>query len=145
MKAMSSTGITLLLTAALSSGGEPSRHEAVTKELLTNVEKITMALAAIKDEETSKAATPVLRGLAKGWESIRKKAEDLPPPSAEEKAQLEKKFKSSLESAQKKLFLEVARVRQVDGGPNALATLNQVLGKKVKEKKSEPGAGPSTK
>lgn len=129
------SGVVLLAASMSAQGGGAARHEAVIKELLANVDKITTTLGAIKDEETSKEAVAALKLAAKEWAAIRKKAEDLPPPSQEEKDQLEKKFKAPLEMAQKKLFGEIGRVRMVPGGRDALAAINEVLGTKKTDKK----------
>src|SRR5262245_9428497 len=135
-------GVAALVAAALSvvgllaagptavCGGGLARHEAAIKDLLGNIDKITTLLATIKDAERTKEATPPLKQAAKEWENIRKKADDLPPPTQDEKTQLEKKYKEPLEMAQKKLFAEVARVRVTPGGLDALAAIAKVLGQK---------------
>ena len=96
-------------------------------------DSLTATLATIRDEETAKGAQPELRKTAAKWKLIKQKAEDLPPPSRQEKDRLEKQYKMKLEEAQKKLFGEVARVRMVSGGREALLEISSVLEKKAKK------------
>lgn len=128
-------GLALLLGTLMVQAGEADRHEAVIKQMLTNLDKIVSGLASIKDEPSAKAAHGTLKPLNKDWVALRKKAEDLPPPTPQERDQLVKKYKVPLESAQKKLTAEVDRVRNVPGGPEALVAINDVLAKKPKKKK----------
>jgi hypothetical protein len=105
---------------------------AVVKEMLGVIDKLTMALAGIKDATTAEAAKPELRKLAKAWTVVRDKAEKTPPPSKEEKARLEKDFKSQMELAQRKLFGEVGRVRNIPGTRDALEEIRSVLTRAMK-------------
>jgi hypothetical protein len=130
------SGLAMLLVATLPAGaGEVDRHEAAIKEMLGNIDKIVAGLATVKDEASAKAAVGGLKQLAKDWERIRKKAEDLPPPTPKEREALIKKFKAPLETVQKKLAAEVRRVRTVPGGAEAVKTISAVLAGKAKEKK----------
>jgi len=136
MKPRWSQVISLLILIGPAWAGESPRHEAVIKELLANVDKIAGVLATVKDEETAKSAIPDLRKRAKEWDVIRKKAEALPPPSAEERDKLAKKFLPDVEATRKKLFAEVGRVKQLPGGRAALQEIRAVLqGQMLKEKK----------
>ena len=114
--------------------GEPkeSPQAAVVKEMLGVMDRLTMALSGIKDAATADAARPELRKLAKEWTMARAKAEKTPPPSKEEKARLEKDFKSQMELAQRKLFAEVGRVRGIAGAADALEEIRSVLTRVMK-------------
>lgn len=109
-----------------------SPQAAVVKEMLGVMDKLTAALSGIKDAATAEAAKPDLRKLAKAWTAVRDKAEKAPPPSKEEKARLEKDFKSQMELAQRKLFGEVGRVRAIPGAGDALQEIRSVLARTMK-------------
>jgi len=109
-----------------------SPQAAVVKEMLGVMAKLTTALSGIKDGAAAEAARPELRKLAKEWTTIRAKAEKAPPPSKEERARLEKDFKSQMELAQRKLFGEVDRVRTIAGAREALEEIRGVLTRSMK-------------
>jgi hypothetical protein len=109
-----------------------SPQAAVVKEMLGVMDKLTLALSGIKDTATAEAAKPELRKLAKAWTAVRDKAEKTPPPSKEEKARLDKDFKSQMETAQRKLFGEVGRVRNIPGAGDALQEIRSVLTRTMK-------------
>jgi hypothetical protein len=109
-----------------------SPQAAVVKEMLGVMDKLTEALSGIKDSATAEAAKPELRKLAKAWTAVRDKAEKTPPPSKEEKARLEKDFKSQMELAQRKLFGEAGRVRNIPGAGDALQEIRSVLTRTMK-------------
>jgi hypothetical protein len=118
---------------------EPGKEEpkespqaAVVKEMLGVMAKLTTALSGIKDGATAETARPELSKLAKEWTAIRAKAEKAPPPSKEERARLEKDFKSQMELAQRKLFGEVDRVRNIAGAREALEEIRGVLTRTMK-------------
>jgi hypothetical protein len=114
-------------------GGAKGSFEDVVKQMLDTMGSLTTTLATIRDDETAQSAHPELRKTAGKWQLIKKKAEDLPPPSKEEKDRLTKQYKTKLEEAQKKLFGEVARVSVIPGGRGALLEISSVLGKKSKQ------------
>lgn len=114
---------------------EPGKgsYEDVVKQMIETMDSLSQTLATIKDEESAKESQPTLKKTAAKWQSIKKQAESLPPPSREEKDRLAKQFKVKLEEAQKKLFGEVARVSLVPGGRQALLEISSVLEKKSKQ------------
>ena len=117
----------------LAYGHGEARFEAVLKEMLGTMEKVTTNLAGIRDEETAKAAQPELRKLAGQWQALIKKAEDVAPPNREEKTRLEEAYAGRFMEARKKLFGEVERVRGVAGGREALAEISAVIQRKSKQ------------
>jgi len=125
-------GLILVCAVLAAPGGAASPFEDVLKSILATMDQIATVLSGIRDEDTAKAAHPELRKAAQQWQDIRKKADNLPPPSKEEKDRLEKQYKSKLESAQKKLFGEIARVQGIPGGRDALKEISAVLAKKAK-------------
>lgn len=128
-------GISLLALSALVAssvlGGAPAPSFAdVVKEMLATMEKLSTNLAGIMDEETAKSARPELVKAASGWQQLRQKAAKMRPPTREEKDRLEKEYKEKMQVAQKKLFAEIARVKGVPGGREALKEISAALGKK---------------
>jgi hypothetical protein len=125
--------LSLLMGLSASRGGGKSAFDEIVQQMIDTIDSLTTTLATVQNEETAKEAQPSLRKSAAKWQIIYKKAKDLPPPSREEKDRVAKQFKMKLEESQKKLFAEVARVRTVPGGPQALLEISGVLEKKKKE------------
>lgn len=127
-------GISLLALGglvAVSNADDPQVSFAdVIKEMLGTMDKITASLTSIRDEETAKSARPELLKAAASWQDIVQKAAKMKPPSREEKEKLEKEYKDKMRAAQKKLFEEIARVKGVPGGREALKEISAALGKK---------------
>ena len=127
-------GLPLLLAFVLPvQGGAKAGFEDIVKQMVQTMDTLTRTLGTIQDEETAKGARPELRKAAEKWHTIKKNAENLPPPSREERDRLAKEYKGKLEEAQKKLFVEVARVALVPGGKDALLEISGVLAKKSKQ------------
>src|SRR5262249_32604223 len=128
MKSLLSVGVLVFFISIAPAGGEPS-HEDVVKQMLAGVDKITMSLTNITNEESAEAAKPELRKAAKEWIELRAKVEKLPPPPREEKDRLDKEYKDKLVAARKKLVAEQIRVQNIPGGPEALKEIRGVLAK----------------
>lgn len=125
--------VLVLFLAGVSFAGEGSaRLEDIVRAMLGAIERFTTTLGTIQDEDSAKAAQPILAKGAAEWLSLRKKAENVAPPTREEKEKLEKEFKGKLEEAQKKLFAEIARVQTVAGGNEALQELSKAMARKPK-------------
>jgi hypothetical protein len=131
MKTLLSVGVLVLFISLAPAGGEPS-HEDVIKQMLAGLDKITMSLTTITNEESAEAAKPELRKAAKEWVELRAKVEKLPPPPREEKDRLDKEYKEKLVTARKKLVAEQIRVQNIPGGPEALKEIRSVLAKPMK-------------
>jgi hypothetical protein len=129
-------GASLLAIAgfvALSGGGESAtKFEEVVKEMLATLDKMSVALSAIKDAESAKAARPELKNSVARWQVLRKKAENMKLPSKEEKDRLEKEYRGKIVSAHKKLLGEIGRVRDVPGGKEALQEMRALIEKDKK-------------
>lgn len=127
-------GFTLLcLTVAASVDAGEGRFEGVLKDLVGALDKLTTTLAGITNEDSAKEAQPELRKLAAQWQTLMKKAEDVAPPTKEEKERLEKAYATKLTEARRKLFGEVERVREVAGGREALKEISVVIARKSKK------------
>ncbi len=127
----------LLMVPSLSAAQEKAQFEDTIKQMLETMDSLSTLLATVRDEETAKSSQAPLRKAAEKWHAIKKNADGLPPPPKEEKDRLAKQYRMKLEEAQKKLFGEVARVRSVRGGPEALLEISGVLDKKSKQDTNE--------
>ncbi len=130
------TGILLAVSGVLGLAQDPPPAPTfadVTREVLATLDQITTALKTVTDEDTAAAARPALNKAAQRFVELRKKAETMKPPTKEEKERLEKEFRPKLTEAQKNLFAEIGRVRQVPGGPDALKELQAVVNPKKKK------------
>ena len=126
--------LVLMSVVVVQGSGTATKFEDVIKEMLGIMGKLSTTLEGIKDEDTAKAAKPDLRTAAGRWVELRKKSESMKPPAKEEKDRLEKEYKEKLLAAQKKLFGEIARVKTVPGGPDALKEIVAVVDKEKKPK-----------
>ena len=71
---------------------------------------------------------PLLKKSATEWNVLRKRAEKVPPPTRQEKEVLVREYQIKIQDAQKKLFSEIARVKDIPGGKEALHEVNQAFG-----------------
>lgn len=108
-------------------------YEKVIKQTLDTMDTLTKTLKSIRDEGSAKSAKLEVAKAAEQWQSVQKKSAELPPPSKEEKDRLAKLYKMKLEEAQKNLFGEAARVRNISGGPDVLLAISSILDKKAKK------------
>ena len=102
---------------------DAGRREEIIKNMLTAMGKVTKTLSTIQDEESARASNGELKKTAEEWRLLRKKAENVPPPSMKEKERLAMLYKGKLEESQKLLFTQILRVQQVPGGKDALGDL----------------------
>ena len=83
-------GIVLALVLLL--GG--TTHDSATRESMAIMEDWTAILETVKDPESAKAAVPRLERIAERFESLQKRAKDLPTPKPEELDALRKKYEA---------------------------------------------------
>jgi len=122
-------GVLVALGAGLLplTAGEESPHELAVKQVLKSLDKLTVALAAVKDADTAQAARPELRKAAKDWTDLKAKTALLPPPDKAEKDRLAKEYKGKMDEALKKFFTEVGRVRSFPAGKEVLMEIKTVI------------------
>jgi hypothetical protein len=119
---------------AAAPAGEASQ-EALLKDMLGTLEKITKELSTIQNQGTADAARPELKKAATKMLDLRKQADEVKQPSKEEKDRLAKEYAPKFEAAVKKLQTESARVKGVPGGEAALEELAVLKDTKDKGKK----------
>lgn len=129
MNARSWMGVLVAFGAGLLplTAGEESPHELAVKQVLKSLDKLTMALSAVKDAETAQAARPELRKAAKDWTELKSKTALLPPPDKAEKDRLAKEYKGKMDDAIKKYYVEVGRVFSFQAGKEVLVELKPVV------------------
>jgi hypothetical protein len=123
-----------------SPAGEKGSHEAIVKDMLETVEKITARLGTITDQNSADAARDDLKDLAMKMLKLRKRAEDLKQPNKAEKDRLTKVYAPKFEVAFKELREQTLRVKGIPGGDEAvreLAVLNEKKDAKDNKKKDD--------
>jgi hypothetical protein len=113
-------------------GGTASPYESVLKEMVAALDMLSDTLGTIKDEPSAKAAKPELKKAVSRLEGARKKAQDLKQPDKAEKDRIAKEYKEKLDASIKKLFAEMARVKSVPGGDEAVKEIYGTEDKKPK-------------
>jgi hypothetical protein len=121
--------IALGLLRGVASAGEDEagRREAIVKNMLTAMGKITKTLTTIEDQGSAAAAKGDIKKAADEWRILLKKAENIAPPSKAEADRLAKAYKAKLEEAQKVLFTQILRVQQIPGGRDTVDDLAKVF------------------
>ena len=109
-------------------------HREVVEKMLAVMGNITKTLKNIRDEDSAKAAREELKKSAEAWVDLRKSGENMAPPTREEKKKLVEKYGIKMKDAQKGLFIEIARVRLVPGGGEALTEIRSAFQSAGEEK-----------
>lgn len=124
------TSRVVLATAVIAFGAaggrgqeETSPHEAVVKEMLAGIDKLTAVLATIKDEATATEARPELKKAVTAFLATRKKAASLPQPGAQERDRVSRAYRKKLADAVNRYLQERGRVSRIAAGRDALAEL----------------------
>jgi hypothetical protein len=129
-----SIGMTLTLFAfglLSAAAGEDTPYDQSLKQMLKTLERLTTALATVKDGATAEAARPELRKATMAWVEVKTKMAELPPPEPAEKTRLTKEYKGKIEAALTKFFIEVGRVRGLPAGKVVLDDIKAVAGPAV--------------
>ncbi len=129
----------LFVTVLMSVHGQAKvvGFEDVIKEMLAIMQDMTTTLETVTDQVSAGTAKPVLRKVAKRFVDIRRQARKMKPPTPEEKQILEKAYKAKLQSAQLKLFGQIARVKRIEGGQQALEELKTFLSREAPSKNAK--------
>ena len=125
-KLLPSAGLVLFLCFA--SAPAQQDLDAITKALIKNLNETVKVLGGVKDKSTADEALPKLRDIAKTMQALKKKAEAL-KPSADEKEQMEKKYKPEIDGLLKKVLGEALRLSKVEGAEAVLKELESPLKK----------------
>ena len=117
------SGSGLLLCAAIAGAGENA--DMLTQEIIKQMNTTADVLTAIKDKVSADSARPKLRDIAGMMKTLKEKADKL-KTTKEQQAELQKKYKTQIEAAQKRLVAEAIRLQTVDGAADALKELEAV-------------------
>jgi DNA anti-recombination protein RmuC len=103
-------------------------HETYAEESLKALDHITDVLAPVKDKKSADEARAKLPELSKSLNELKEKASALGEPTKEQKAELDKKYKSRFETSLKKFRAEAVRVgTTVDGGKELLDEFDRLV------------------
>lgn|SRR5262245_16706316 len=117
--------IVLCFCALLFLNGCSDSHESLTVEAIQILKETADVLSGIKDSASAEAAKPRLKELGGRWRNNQQRRAKK-PVKARELAKLEREYGAQLESAMKRYFEQVLRVKRVDGGEDALRELGEV-------------------
>ena len=101
-------GVVLILVLVL--GG--TTYESATRESMSIMEDWAAILETVKDQESAKAAVPRLERIASRFESLQKRAKDLPPPKLEELNALTKKYEAQQRALSQRWLSALAAANQ---------------------------------
>lgn len=130
--ALLATGLLLAASACVfgqpgNQTGKTSPYEEVVVQLMTSMEKMTKALADVKDGPTAEAALPQLKQAAAQFVDVRKKSEQLKQPDKAEKDRITAKFQKKMAEVSQKLSSEVRRISGISGAQPVLKEIQEVL------------------
>jgi hypothetical protein len=117
------SGSVLFLCVALAGAGENA--DMLTQEIIKQMNNTADVLTAIKDKASADSARPKLRDIAGKMKTLKEKADKFKTTKAQQ-AELQKKYKTQIEAAQKRLVAEAIRLQTVDGAADALKELEAV-------------------
>jgi hypothetical protein len=109
-------------------GGCSNPHEARVTEAIAVLGSISDELSKITDTTSAEAAKPRLAELGDRWRANDRKQTELKPLTKREMEALAKQYGAQFESAMKRYDSERARVKRIDGGPDALRALGDLTG-----------------
>ena len=101
-------GVVLILVLVL--GG--TTYESATRESMSIMEDWAAILETVKDQESAKAAVRRLERIASRFESLQKRAKDLPPPKLEELNALTKKYEAQQRALSQRWLSALAAANQ---------------------------------
>jgi peptidoglycan hydrolase CwlO-like protein len=91
-------------------------HETLVKELLGTVKDAVGVLKTIKDDKTAKEAEPKVTKITTQMGDIKKRMDKIGKPTKEQEEELQKKYKTEMETNFKTFAEEINRVSEVPGG-----------------------------
>lgn len=127
-----SAGLTLVFAVAGLAQDGDAKYEETLRGLVTHLADISKILEGVTNEPSAQAAAPQLKEKADGYLALRKKSEEIPPPNAEVRDRLAKKYRPEFEKARKEVVGQIARVQRVPGGLAALQEIRGVFEKNGK-------------
>src|ERR1700676_804139 len=108
---------TVILLGPLAIRGQEPTHDALAEESLKALDKASDILAAVKDKKSVDDARAKFPEIAKTLGELKKKLTAAGDPTKEQRAELDKKFKTKFEVAIKKFRDEAVRIAtSVEGG-----------------------------
>jgi hypothetical protein len=118
----------VICVVLLGSNGCSESNESLAAEAIAILKDIADELSTIKDPPSAEAAKPQLKTLGDRWRDNQRRRSKSKTMSSREMAVLERKYGPQLESALKRYLAEVARVRRIEDGEDALNELGDIKG-----------------
>jgi hypothetical protein len=103
-------------------------HEKMAENAISILKEIADELSTVRDASTAEAAVPQLKELGNRWRANELRMTQTRGPSVRTLKALDKKYGGQLQEAMNRYWIEVARVRRIDGGEQALAALGELKG-----------------
>lgn len=103
-----------LLTAGIAIAADT--HESLVKELLGTLKDAVGVLKTIKDEKTAKEAEPKVVKITTQMGDIKKRMDKIGKPTKDQEEDLQKKYKTEMDTTFKSFADEINRVDMVPGG-----------------------------
>lgn len=104
---------------------KPDSHEQIIVDMLAAMRDATKTLAKVQDVQSGKDAKPNLEKIAARMGEISKRVEKMGRPTKEQEAELEKKFKTTVDETVKDFQTEIQRLLKTDYGKDVLGALEQ--------------------
>ena len=95
-------------------------HESLVKELLGTLKDAVGVLKTVKDEKSAKDAEPKVTKVSAQMSDLKNRMEKIGKPTKEQEDELQKKYKTEMETTFKSFAEELTRVAKVPGGEDIL-------------------------
>jgi len=113
---------------AVPARAEDDTFDNLAEQTIKTIDEFTAILAKVTDKKSADEAKPKFKEAAKTMADLVKRSKKLGEPSAEQKAQLDKNFKSKIDVAAKHLQAELNRIAtKVDGGQEIVQDFGKLL------------------
>ncbi len=102
-------------------------HDSLAEEYVKAYTNFATGLAAIKDKDSATKTMPDLEKTGQKILDLKKRFDKLGEPSEDQKAEMTKKFAPKMQELQKTITAEMLRISKLDGGPDMLKGVENVL------------------
>jgi hypothetical protein len=99
-----------VLSLALIATGCKDDYDSVMKKTIDKMNELNTALASVKDAASSKAAAPKVKSITEDLQELKKKADAMPKPSADQEKKLKETHEKQLNETMGKLMGEMMRI-----------------------------------
>ena len=104
MQVQSKRAFVACVICTITLAGCGDSRSTITEEMITKLEEFNTVLAGVSDVESAKAVQPQLEAIGKDLQSLKKRADALPPPTSAEQKELLEKYQPRLVALMQKLI-----------------------------------------